>query len=366
VPLSSSAATIDQQLISESKEAHDKIVADLSESSSGSGRQSTSFRGKLRKIALWDRAKVVSLSVGPGVLIPLKFDDDYYAKIGDSGVEIPIKNTTHLLVYRGSDSKMHSEIVTTIPDENYFEGVATKPFTGSSVIEDWNGNFQKGYRYTKEGVTPILSSGQSTGKVQCIITDWYNCVSVGGGSSSCSYCCTTQTCADDGGGGGGGDSGGGTGGGDYGGGGGGGGGYGTGNPSDGYTYAQDPNHNRLCGSINFSKVGNSYTAQLYGLGLKAFHTGTGNQIQAQLSVVCLEIPSYGWQPYDAYEDFKLVWKQSMESILALMDAELLPAYAPAIRAEIVLQVQSRLRPGSRFSTGPCLGPVQSTYVEYCP
>jgi hypothetical protein len=204
------------QYILEAKHAHDEIVAGLSSRPSNAGRSTASFRGKLAKSAQWNRARVVSLSVGPAVFVPLKFDEPLYAR-SKPGLQIGISATTYLLVYKGKDSEMHSEVVTTIPDQNYLKHRSNK-FTGTSIVEDWNGNFIKGYLYSQEGISAISTDRQSTGgKVQCVTVDWYTCA-YGGGSMSCSYDYTEETCVDDGGGSDGGYYGGGTGGTDYGGG----------------------------------------------------------------------------------------------------------------------------------------------------
>jgi hypothetical protein len=165
--------------ILDARKAHEDIVANLAKDHPSEGRVNVSIRGQLVKTALWDRARVVSLSVGPAVVVPLIFDSSMYAEVPESGWKIAINEATYLMVYKGSDQTMHSEIVTTLPDKAYVESTTRDVFTGTSVIEDWRGNFIKGYRYTSNGFSRISRNTQSsTGKVACVITDWYNCVTV--------------------------------------------------------------------------------------------------------------------------------------------------------------------------------------------
>jgi hypothetical protein len=131
-------------------------------------------------------------------------------------------------------------------------------------------------------------------------------------------------------------------------------------------YSGDGNHNRLCGSVNFTGTGNAYTAQLFGLGLFAVNNSTGNRFNVELGVVCLTIPNYDLLPYDAYEEFKSAWQQTINDILSQLDAGLLPANSIAVRSALLTGVRSRMRAGTALASGACSGTVVQTKVEYCP
>jgi hypothetical protein len=101
--------------------------------------------------------------------------------------------------------------VTKIPDDSYVTDLSTaKKFSGIVRIEDWQGNFIKGYHYTNGVVDKYYASskiahintqfGIASQTVQfCEIYDTYTCTNSGSGWD-CEYAYSTESCTDEGGG----------------------------------------------------------------------------------------------------------------------------------------------------------------------
>ncbi len=81
-------------------------------------------------------------------------------------------------------------------------------------MEDWQGNFKRGYRYTEEGIQSVVLNEEETSlrmtKAKCTIIHNYDCIDVtvpdfeNGGTktfTNCNYAGSTRVCTDGGGGG---------------------------------------------------------------------------------------------------------------------------------------------------------------------
>jgi uncharacterized membrane protein YgcG len=222
----SSVINTDGKLILDAQKYFEAEVLPLNSQVSNNANLRRSYRGSLSKNVKWNNASTKSLTVGTGVVVPITFSEPLYAKRGDNTSALSINNTTYLLIYTGTDKLMHAEMVTSLPDENYLSNSRSKKsFSGIAIVEDWQGNFLKGYHYLNGAIRRLSypSIGLSSAKVVCIITDWFTCVATEYGQS-CTYNYTETICQGSGGDDGGPTGGGGTGGGDYEGGGGSGGG----------------------------------------------------------------------------------------------------------------------------------------------
>jgi hypothetical protein len=150
---------------------------------------STERNGNYRKFLPreldWSDAKVVQLSSGDAVTIPIKFAEPYYVKAGEDGRSIPIKNLTYLQIRTDLNNGKVVEIVTYIP------GNLGDDKNGLSIIEDWSGDFKKAYRY-KNGqpvAIQVANRQNETARskwVECVIVDWYTCTAWDG-HWQCSY-----------------------------------------------------------------------------------------------------------------------------------------------------------------------------------
>ncbi len=218
-PFKDQSLTADENIIEMARHFHEQESIDIIYRESNDARKFKSFRGALEKVVRWESARKINLSVGVAVVVPLEFKQDMYVKQDENGPEIDIEYTTYLLIYKGVDQMMHSEMVTSIPDKSYIEAAGEAPkFTGLIIVEDWQGNFLKGYKNTANESDVLLPPTKtvSSGRVMCQDTYWYSCVTVGE-STMCSYDYTETSCYSDGTGSGGTGTGTGTGSGDYGG-----------------------------------------------------------------------------------------------------------------------------------------------------
>lgn len=207
------------------RNARNYFESEVSPLTSSGGRTEAKYRFTLSKVLNWEQAHRKDLSVGPGVVVPISFTDKVYLRQSTDSPSLPVN--TYLLIYRGIDKMMHAEVVTSMLryEPINFENV---------IIEDWEGNFLKAYRYYGSDFEDLHLFTKSNSTIARLAdeacVDWYTCVTTADGYTECHYDYTEGDCEGGGGvggggtgGTGGGDSGGGggTGGGDYGGGGGG-------------------------------------------------------------------------------------------------------------------------------------------------
>lgn len=156
-------------------------------------------RQHLIKNADWSNAKTVKLSIGEAVQVPLTFSKELYAQVKNSQSKLALSSVSYLLLYRNTRG-WQTEVVTRLPDADYLENkTIVKPFTGIVLVEDWLGNFIRGYQYGNNGTINKLSAPGIKGPASdtqvmkeassCTITDWY---SVSGGYSHYMY--SEMTC----------------------------------------------------------------------------------------------------------------------------------------------------------------------------
>lgn len=150
----------------------------------------TNFRKFLKKSLLWEEAYVKQLSFGEGIVIPISYEMDLYVSKGNS--KIPLTDLSYVLIYLDYNWNWHTEIVTTLPDETYSNSFdENQPFSGGVIIEDWHGNFIKGYTYELGKVTDIIVNSDTNTKVfsgGCWTTEYQDCISFDGGNT---WSCTT-------------------------------------------------------------------------------------------------------------------------------------------------------------------------------
>jgi hypothetical protein len=99
---------------------------------------SANFRANQVRVADWDEAKVLSLSVGMAVVVPVQFDRKFYlhTDLADPYL-LDISQVTKLVFYRDA-SGFRYEVLTFVPDSTAItDGMI---FTGILLSEDWSGN----------------------------------------------------------------------------------------------------------------------------------------------------------------------------------------------------------------------------------
>ncbi|HEX4375015.1 MAG TPA: hypothetical protein VHZ50_17045, partial [Puia sp.] len=136
-------ATENQQLIANAKSYFkDSINIEI-----GSNVSSQNPR-KNAKIAEWDSASIVQLSIGKAVLIPVIYNKPFYVSGNISGyAHYNINQLAQLLIYRDSSKKYHAELVTFLPDSNF---TGYTKYSGFVFVEDWKCNTIKRYKIEKD------------------------------------------------------------------------------------------------------------------------------------------------------------------------------------------------------------------------
>jgi hypothetical protein len=166
----------------------------------------------LPKTPIWGLAYTTKTALGDMIVVPVAVKSKYYVKKNSGNQSFSTGLFTSLVIYKDSSGSYHAELVTKIPDDSYIADLSSnKKFTGTARIEDWQGNFIKGYHYTNgtsdkyyASSSIVHKNGQSgtTSTVEqlCTITDEYACSSTDEGATwSCEYEFSTESCVDVGG-----------------------------------------------------------------------------------------------------------------------------------------------------------------------
>jgi len=205
-------------------------------------------RSALPKMALWDKAYIQTTSIRKTVRVPVAVQEPLYIKRDSGSVSISASSFTSLLLYKDAFDQWHAEVMTSIPDDDCLRQPAGRRFTGKIMVEDWQGNYLKGFLFKKDTTIDLPSSRifrrkvpanqdqedqdekppNSTGDPlpqrapasierfqqgaapvetfrmapaapisdNCDETDWYACSSIGDGPTSCEYEYTTEECPD--------------------------------------------------------------------------------------------------------------------------------------------------------------------------
>lgn len=100
---------------------------------------SANFRANQVRVADWDQAKVLTLSVGPAVVAPLHFDSQLFVRtpLAPSSL-LDLSLLTKLVIFRDSNGQFSYQVLTLIPDSNAIAG--NNVFSGIVLSEDWSGN----------------------------------------------------------------------------------------------------------------------------------------------------------------------------------------------------------------------------------
>ncbi|MES2372231.1 MAG: hypothetical protein V4557_06605 [Bacteroidota bacterium] len=145
------------------------------------------FRQMLKKTPMWDNAIADKMSMGDGLIIPIKLDSVFYSISNFGGQKQSLENRIKLFMYKDIQGKFKTELVSSFPDQDFVIGKSQK-FTGIILVEDWNGNFIKGYKYEKNKILRLksypTSSGSPTPKINyiqapnttCFYDDYFRCV----------------------------------------------------------------------------------------------------------------------------------------------------------------------------------------------
>jgi hypothetical protein len=130
--------TSEQDLINTAKDYFTQVLIQQSVTVNSVNETDRNPRKRNPKTPLWDRATVVQLSVGKGVLVPIQYRNPFLISTNFSGKSLyDINQITKLLIYRDKKQNFRAELLTFFPDSNF---IALGAFTGIVFVEDWAGN----------------------------------------------------------------------------------------------------------------------------------------------------------------------------------------------------------------------------------
>ena len=105
--------------------------------------QDNNPRHSIAKEPLWAEASVQNMSFGQAVVVPLVYKQaiSLQTEIGP----IPLSELSYLLIYKDAQKQYHTEVITKLPEKNYWPNYKNHniPFKGVILVEDWWGNTLK-------------------------------------------------------------------------------------------------------------------------------------------------------------------------------------------------------------------------------
>jgi len=132
-------------------------------------RGKENLRELLKKNPDWLDAYEMKVSIGESIVVPLKWEANWmprYTEVESNSAlvkgdrKLGLNHLTYLQVYRDSKGKFISDLVTAIPDARWASN-PTQAFSGVILVERWNGQFQRGYKYQNGQVIGNVSTEES-------------------------------------------------------------------------------------------------------------------------------------------------------------------------------------------------------------
>lgn len=101
---------------------------------------------------------------------------------------LALSQMTYAMFYTDAENKWHAELVTSLPDQDYLMNTECKPeFSGLVLVEDWAGDFIKGFIYKDSEFEKFelrtQLTKQKTINDDCWTTDFYDGTSYDGGET---------------------------------------------------------------------------------------------------------------------------------------------------------------------------------------
>lgn len=183
------------KLINDAKNTFNHQIGSISNYQTLSSNSKKSYRHGLSKSPDWKNAAVKTLRNGKAVLVPIEYEKDIFLKVGDTKNSYQsLKTLSYLLIYNNKEKTKTIEWITLMPDDLDYRTSGNK-FNGKVIIEDWAGNFKKGYVFNKDGKIfnlniqneniegpKVQSNNVKVNDVYCISTPWYG-QNISGGES---------------------------------------------------------------------------------------------------------------------------------------------------------------------------------------
>lgn len=190
---------LNTQLIFESQNHFEKKVVNSIDTAVHKGVDQDELRKKTKKTLHWDKAFIRELSFGTGVVVPLTYEKELYIRKVNSS--IALSDLSYMLFYVDNKGKMQAELVTALPDETYTNSTyENQPFSGVVLVEDWHGNFLKGFLHQEEHIKILGQIIDTDSKIDaeletCFVTEYYLCQSIDDWvTEKCFYLYTTRNC----------------------------------------------------------------------------------------------------------------------------------------------------------------------------
>jgi len=117
-------------------------------------------RHRVGKTPLWEQAEAVQLSIGAGFKVPLRYQGSISLVIGQNKQAVPLAELSYLLVYKDQQGRYRYEVVTQIPDADYWahRHEAGRSFSGIVIVEDWWGRPIKTFKKTPHQQIVLMES----------------------------------------------------------------------------------------------------------------------------------------------------------------------------------------------------------------
>lgn len=138
-------ASSNQSLIESSKNFFENQVLQSQKMPSGKDRLTAV------KNPDWAAARVLQLSNGPAVVVPVHYAKNLFVKSNFGGAKLfNLNEITNLVVYKDAKGVCQAELITSFPDSNALN-LKAKNFTGITFVEDWQGNRLRQFKYNSDG-----------------------------------------------------------------------------------------------------------------------------------------------------------------------------------------------------------------------
>lgn len=184
----------EQTLIEEAKE---HFIYDVSITEGMGAATTGSKHHYLQKTPRWEFASVERLNSVNTVVVPIAFyDTTHSVKMIGKDAKLPLSNIAFMLVYHNpkKGNELTTELMYIIPDKSS----TPKKFSGTTIIEQWDGTILRGYQHLGDAVSRLSVENSpnvtyARGTV-CETIDWYTCTHVGNYPEYCQYNYSSTRC----------------------------------------------------------------------------------------------------------------------------------------------------------------------------
>ncbi|MDY0142849.1 MAG: hypothetical protein RBR97_13245 [Bacteroidales bacterium] len=159
---------VSKTLIEESRTFYDIQMSEINSSMGIKGQHQIPKRNPK-----WEKAAVMPLSMGNGVVAPLDFEDHNFVRTTISPYDMPLEDASYLMMYKNEDGAMQGEIVYLLPDGQSTETKSGQKsdFSGTIIVQNLQGDIKKGYIHNPDGsITGFLPADSLPSKSSTCFT----------------------------------------------------------------------------------------------------------------------------------------------------------------------------------------------------